>query len=233
MKRITAILLSLIVAVAFMPMSAFAANESVQFELACTEGGGIYSYSAYMSTLQKYKLEGSVSVVKGNDTDAVVASTFYAIPDSSDYVFKGFYSGSTKIKTTSKGAYGYVIKYDKSLEGKQITAKFVKATKAQKSVGKLKAKNFKNKKVSGANTLSWSIGSKVDGYTITIVNITDNMVMPVVSGNVKVAKNGKDAKFKCKYAKKGKKYKAEIVGYKTVKSVKVPTAVKTVTFTGK
>lgn len=227
MKRITAILLSLIVAVAFMPMSAFAANESVQFELACTEGGGIYSYSAYMSTLQKYKLEGSVRVVKDNDFESI----FYAIPDSSDYVFKGFYSGSTKIKTTGKGAYGYVIKYDKSLEGKQITAKFAKATKAQKSVGKLKAKNFKNKKVSGVNTLSWTIGSKVDGYTITIINTTDNM--PVVSGNVKVAKNGKDAKFKCKYAKKGKKYKAEIVGYKTVKSVKVPTAVKTVTFTGK
>lgn len=227
MKRITAILLSLIVAVAFMPMSAFAANESVQFELACTEGGGIYSYSAYMSTLQKYKLEGSVRVVKDNDFESI----FYAIPDSSDYVFKGFYSGSTKIKTTGKGAYGYVIKYDKSLEGKQITAKFAKATKAQKSVGKLKAKNFKNKKVSGVNTLSWTIGSKVDGYTITIINTTDNM--PVVSGNVKAAKNGKDAKFKCKYAKKGKKYKAEIVGYKTVKSVKVPTAVKTVTFTGK
>lgn len=227
MKRITAILLSLIVAVAFMPMSAFAANESVQFELACTEGGGIYSYSAYMSTLQKYKLEGNVRVVNGNDFE----STFYAIPDSSDYVFKGFYSGSTKIKTTGKGAYGYVIKYDKSLEGKQITAKFAKATKAQKSVGKLKAKNFKNKKVSGVNTLSWTIGSKVDGYTITIINTTDNM--PLVSGNVKVAKNGKDAKFKCKYAKKGKKYKAEIVGYKTVKSVKVPTVVKTVTFTGK
>ena len=227
MKRITAILLSLIVAVAFMPMSAFAANESVQFELACTEGGGIYSYSAYMSTLQRYKLEGNVRVVNGNDFE----STFYAIPDSSDYVFKGFYSGSTKIKTTGKGAYGYVIKYDKSLEGKQITAKFAKATKAQKSVGKLKAKNFKNKKVSGVNTLSWTIGSKVDGYTITIINTTDNM--PLVSGNVKVAKNGKDAKFKCKYAKKGKKYKAEIVGYKTVKSVKVPTAVKTVTFTGK
>ena len=227
MKKIMAILLSLIVAVAFMPMSAFAANESVQFELACTEGGGIYSYSAYMSTLQKYKLEGSVRVVKDNDFESI----FYAIPDSSDYVFKGFYSGSTKIKTTGKGAYGYVIKYDKSLEGKQITAKFAKATKAQKSVGKLKAKNFKNKKVSGVNTLSWTIGSKVDGYTITIINTTDNM--PVVSGNVKVAKNGKDAKFKCKYAKKGKKYKAEIVGYKTVKSVKVPTAVKTVTFTGK
>lgn len=231
MKRITAILLSLIVAVAFMPMSAFAANESVQFELACTEGGGIYSYSAYMSTLQKYKLEGSVRVVKGNDADAIVVSTFNAIPDSSDYVFKGFYSGSTKIKTTSKGAYGYVIKYDKSLEGKQITAKFAKATKAQKSVGKLKAKNFKNKKVSGVNTLSWTIGSKVDGYTITIINTTDNM--PLVSGNVKVAKNGKDAKFKCKAVVKGKKYKAEIVGYKTVKGAKVPTAVKTVTFTGK
>lgn len=37
MKRITAILLSLIVAVAFMPTAAFAANESVQFELSCTE----------------------------------------------------------------------------------------------------------------------------------------------------------------------------------------------------
>ena len=227
MKRITAILLSLIVAVAFMPMSAFAANESVQFELACTEGGGIYSYSMYMTSLQKYKLEGSVRVVNGNDFE----STFYAIPDSRDYVFKGFYSGSTKIKTTSKGAYGYVIKYDKSLEGKQITAKFAKATKAQKSVGKLKAKNFKNKKVSGVNTLSWTIGSKVDGYTITIINTTDNM--PLVSGNVKVAKNGKDAKFKCKAVVKGKKYKAEIVGYKTVKGAKVPTAVKTVTFTGK
>lgn len=227
MKKIMAILLSLIVAVAFMPMAAFAANESVQFELACTEGGGVYSYSAYMSTLQKYKLEGSVRVVNGNDFD----STFYAIPDSSDYVFKGFYSGKTKIKTKGSGAYGYVIKYDKSLEGKQITAKFAKAAKAQKSVGKLKAKNFKNKKVSGVNTLSWTIGSKVDGYTITIINTTDNM--PLASGNVKVLKNGKDAKFKCKYAVKGKKYKAEIVGYKTVKSVKVPTAVKPVTFTGK
>ena len=49
----------------------------------------------------------------------------------------------------------------------------------------------------------------------------------------KVAKNGKDAKFKFKYAVKGKKYKAEIVGYKTVKGVKVPTADKVVTFTGK
>ena len=36
MKRITAILLSLIVAVAFMPAAAIAANESVQFELSST-----------------------------------------------------------------------------------------------------------------------------------------------------------------------------------------------------
>lgn len=227
MKKIMAILLSLIVAVAFMPMAAFAANESVQFELACTEGGGIYSCSAYMSTLQKHKLEGNVKVINGDDIDY----TFYAIPDSRDYVFKGFYSGGTKIKTTGKGAYGYLIKYDKSLEGQQITAKFARASKAQNSVGKLKAKNFKNKKVSGVNTLSWTAGSKVDGYTITIINTTDNE--PAVSGNVKTLKNGKDAKFKFKYAKKGKKYRAEIVGYKTVKSVKVPTAVKTVTFTGK
>lgn len=227
MKRITAILLSLIVAVAFMPTAAFAANESVQFELSCTEGGGIYSYSMYMYNLQKYKLEGTAGIVKGNDFE----STLYAIPDSSDYVFKGFYSGSTKIKTTGKGAYGYTLKYDRNLKDKQVTAKFVKATKAQKSVAKLKAKNFKSKKVKGINTLSWTIDSKVDGYTITIINTTDNQ--PAVAGDAKVAKNGKDAKFKFKYAVKGKKYKAEIVGYKTVKGVKVPTAAKVVTFTGK
>ena len=225
MKRITAILLSLIVAVAFMPTAAFAANESVQFELSCTEGGGIYSYSMYMYNLQKHKLEGTARIVKGDDFE----STLYAIPDSSDYVFKGFYSGSTKIKTTGKGAYGYTLKYDRNLKDKQITAKFVKATKAQKSVAK--AKNFKSKKVKGINTLSWTIGSKVDGYTITIINTTDNQ--PAVAGDAKVAKNGKDAKFKFKYAVKGKKYKAEIVGYKTVKGVKVPTAAKVVTFTGK
>ena len=218
MKRITAILLSLIVAVAFMPTAAFAANESVQFELSCTEGGGIYSYSMYMYNLQKHKLEGTARIVKGDDFE----STLYAIPDSSDYVFKGFYSGSTKIKTTGKGAYGYTLKYDRNLKDKQITAKFVKATKA---------KNFKSKKVKGINTLSWTIGSKVDGYTITIINTTDNQ--PAVAGDAKVAKNGKDAKFKFKYAVKGKKYKAEIVGYKTVKGVKVPTAAKVVTFTGK
>ena len=79
--------------------------------------------------------------------------------------------------------------------------------------------------------MSWTIGSKVDGYTITIINTTDNQ--PAVAGDAKVAKNGKDAKFKFKYAVKGKKYKAEIVGYKTVKGVKVPTAAKVVTFTGK
>ena len=181
----------------------------------------------YMYNLQKYKLEGTAGIVKGDDFE----STLYAIPDSSDYVFKGFYSGSTKIKTTGKGAYGYTLKYDRNLKDKQVTAKFVKATKAQKSVAKLKAKNFKSKKVKGINTLSWTIGSKVDGYTITIINTTDNQ--PAVAGNAKVAKNGKDAKFKFKYAVKGKKYKAEIVGYKTVKGVKVPTAAKVVTFTGK
>ena len=53
MKRITAMLLSLIVAVAFMPTAAFAANESVQFELSSTKGGGIYSYSMYMCNLRE------------------------------------------------------------------------------------------------------------------------------------------------------------------------------------
>ena len=227
MKRIAAILLSLIVAVAFVPMATFAANESVQFEINSTKGGGIYSYSMYMFNLQKYKLDGTVRIVKGDD----VESTFYVIPDSTDYVFKGFYADKTKLKTTAKNAYGYALKYDENLKDKQVTAKFAKATKAQKSVAKLKAKNFKSKKANGINTLSWTIGSKVDGYTITIINTTDNM--PATSGNVKVAKNGKDAKFKFKYAVKGKKYKAEIVGYKTVKGVKVPAAAKTVTFTGK
>lgn len=131
--------------------------KSVQVKIKCTAGGKVREEWGDNKVLKKVEMTETV----GGDGVKVVPKA--------GYVFKGFYNGKTKLKVSEHADDSYGIIYSKAAVGKTITAKFVKATKAQKKILNTKIVKIKGTVDSnGGVKATWktSTGVKFNDYEI-------------------------------------------------------------------
>lgn len=134
----------------------FTVFKSAQVKIKCTAGG-------------KVRERWSTKTLKKIEMTETVGGEYVTVVPKAGYVFKGFYNGKTKLKTSERSSDSYGVIYSKAAVGKTITAKFVKATKAQKKI--LNTKIVKIKGTVDANggvkaTWETSTGVKFNEYEI-------------------------------------------------------------------